>query len=361
MIILKKYIISIKMTNLMLAHQEDQEKSISRLVGAICLHRATTKEIEQLAQIAVDHAVVFLRMLEGRGYRIRETQSEKEFQGIAADSVASLFLPQKARSALHLAAMIDSRIGEGMEDQAIYLLFRQIIRFKVRQHLSEIYRQRDPESARLLRNIRLSVRRQPALSLRRDVTGQYICYAPGLQRAGIFRPSFEEVQRAAASAIHVSESVDVTVLKIAQSLAEETDRDIEINVFYVLPVLRALHNRTKLDQSAAVAALDVDAIQRQELDGYMKKTLERLNQKPVQRYVTAGKLNYQEAAALLLALEELCSEMLRGESPSQHFNLVKKYWKDLTREIYAERIEKILEYLILQLRQDLQSVYKKIF
>lgn len=339
--------------------QEDSQ-TVFHLIQALCRQSAAPRDIERLAQIAMVQAVAFLRMLERRGYRIRETRSEKEFEGIAADCLAEMFAAKRDGQPISVVKAFQERIDKGESESEIYIAFRQMVRFKVRQQLSELFRQRNPEHAKLLRNVRLAARRHAGLSLHRDLTGQYLRYTYESLREGISRPSFPVVQRTAAVFMRKSDSVDNAILHTVEALAKEAGQTVEIDVRHFLSVIRDLRNGASSDGVAA-ANPALEYLHFEELDGCAKRTLALLQQALEDGYIAKRKLSREEAAALWFALEDFCQALLHGESPGRHFHLVQKYWPELTKQQYQERVQKIFEYFILQLRQEMRRLHRIIF
>jgi len=322
------------------------------LVKKICRQEISQLEVEQFAHICLRLAIAYLQTLENCGKRIRETDDKREFDGIAADCIADLFIRDEQDEFIYLCRyfkpiLIDSSSGE------IFIALRKLIASKVQQYLTKIYRERDPEGAKLLRNVRLSVRRHKKLKLVRDTCGEFILFCFERKESKeiiVYRPSYSDLDATARYVFQSSFTVDQMVLQLMDNFACRMKCDIEIELLNLVKLIRTYRDSIKKHVNVQKSS-PVSSIEYEELAITVRRIIQKIEEEKVAKYIRQKKLTLSQGLAMQSALRDIANNSLSGDKGEDNYNLLKKHWPALTREQYMSSVRKIFEYLVRQFRE----------
>jgi len=336
-------------------HQELQK--LHQTITSLCDGTCSQQEINQFAKLCLKMAVVNLRVLEGRGQRIRETGDQSELQGIASDCIADLFVQNKDGSLPQLQKYFASRITEDQRADDLLILLRQLIAHKVRQHLTKFYAQRDPDGAKLIRNIRLATTRFKELQIYKDITGEYISFSnTKTQNHRICRHDYLDLQNAFSFIFRGDYSVDKLVFKVLSKLSDDFESFVEVRILDLVKLIR--HYRSVIERNESTeSTVDPLYYQREvELKKKVVKIVDRLNEKISDKYITKNKLSLDEGIAVSKALKDMAKDALDGERLQENYYYLQKHWISLTREEYFVSVRKIFEYFVRLFKDEVRKI-----
>jgi len=329
----------------------------SQLLSSICQRTLTSPEIEQLAKFCLKIAVTYLRILERRGLRIRETQDESEFQGIASDCIADLFICDKNGNLIYFQRYFSSRLENNPTEEDPFLILRQLITKQVQQHLTKLYAQRDPEGAKLIRNVRLTANRFNELQLNKDVTGEYISISnPDLQgNIIIYRPDYAELQNVFSIIFRANISIDKLVYQVLAELSTHFECDVEVSIFDLVKLIHQFRAAVEKMETVQKAFDPLTTQKEIELKKKLDKIILSLNKKNAEKYVAKNKLNLDQGIAISKALKDMSNDALSGERLDENFTYLQKHWNLLTREEYFNSLRKTFEYFVRQFKDEVKK------
>ncbi len=330
---------------------------LPQTISAICDGTCTQQEINQFAKLCLKMAVIYLRVLEGRGQRIRETGDKSELQGIASDCIADLFAQTNDSNLHQLQKYFASRITENQGADDLLILLRQLITQRVRQHLTKLFAQRDPEGAKLIRNIRLAATRFKELQTNKDATGEYISFLKAETRDHrIFRPDYLDLQNAFSFIFKAEYSVDKLVYEMLSKLSKDFYCLAEIRILDLAKLIREYRSAAKKNDNAGTT-IDPLYFQREvELKKNVIKIVERLNDKISIKYVAKNKLTLDEGIAMSKALKNMANDALAGERLQENFYYLQKHWDSLTREEYYTSVRNVFEYFVRLFKEEVRRI-----
>ncbi|NLP10966.1 hypothetical protein GX408_11290 [bacterium] len=336
------------------------EEQINRLfirIHELCTGQITPSHVEELARLFIRLTITYLRSLECQGRHIRETHREIEFEQLASDCIADLFRRDRTGRYRYLQAFFLPLIDRDAGREEIYLATLRLLAHRSQQQLTHIYRQRDPEGARLWRRLVTAIKLCPQLTLKRYIDGPYILWQKNSN--GPFRePDGRLLSVLLAELLHNRDPLSQLVPMLFERLGKTYQDSLAVPVAAVLQVIRA-YQQNELDTgSPPVEESNVDwpFYSRLIID-----TLSRIERILLNNYVLKGKLTPAEAAALLQALTAKSHAALQGEDAVTDRTFLEDNWPVGVLMNHPKRIQAIFDYLLRIFRRDLQQKIKKFF
>ncbi|MBN2354767.1 hypothetical protein JXO59_01570 [candidate division KSB1 bacterium] len=341
----------------------DRPESIAELVVKICHQRAEKNETETFAKACMVHAIAFLQMLEKTGRLVRESNRNEEWQMLAADCIADLFRRDRQGRFIQIQRFFKNILETAYDDNDINFFLRKLVCHKVRQHLIILFRQRDPVGAKIWRNLVLAFQSEQNVSIRKDLTGQYLIIQPAgcAQEASVVSINYFELEARLSAVFRTGYTIKQLSSSLLASLAEVYTQPIEVNLSHLTTLIKQFRKQAQRNQDNKMAAPPTKAMEQIELYDRKRDILNELRNRLEDGYIRTGKLTPQQATYIHLALADLLDDILLCEKPEKNYIYLKKYWSDLSREEYLRTVHTLFEYLILQMKQMIRLEYKKIF
>jgi len=336
------------------------EEQINRLfirIHELCRGRITPSQVEELARLFIRLTITYLRSLEGQGRRIRETHREIEFEQLASDCIADLFRLDRSGRYRYLQAFFLPLIDKDAGREEIYLATLRLLAHRSQQQLPHIYRQRDPEGARLRRRLAAAIKLSPHLELKRYLDGFYILYRNGSD--GPFREPDERLLSALlAELLQNRDPLSQLLPLLFERLGKTYQGPLAVPVAAVQQVIRSYQQN---ELQTGVAPADEANVDWPVYSRLIGDTLAKIDNILLNKYVLKGKLTPAEAAALLQALTAKSRAALQGEDAATDRTFLKKNWPVGILMNNPKRIHAIFDYLLRIFRQELQQKIEKFF
>ncbi len=144
-------------------------ETIAELLSRICRGEEDDFSVGRLTVLCIEMGAEYLRRLEATGRRIRETSEPDEFRQTACTGLSSLFVRGTSGGYARLSRVFTPLLEREAPAEEWLMLLRRVITSRLQQHLARLYRQRNPEAARLVRNICIAAARLEGVKLRRDL------------------------------------------------------------------------------------------------------------------------------------------------------------------------------------------------
>ena len=331
--------------------------NISQILVSLCRKKLTSDETELLANNCLKIAVVYLRILEQRGKGIRESFDNKEFHGIASDSIADLFILGKDGTLKYFRRYFDSCLKNNATDEERFLALRKLVTMQVRQHLSKLYAARDPEGAKLIRNIRLAAKRFRELKVNRNASGEYISFTNAqIKSLRFVRPDYFELKRAFSVVSRADYSVDKLVFEVLFRLSNDFECFVEVLIFDLAKLIREYRFAVEKNENTESKNDPLHYQRELELKKRVIEIVNKLNQKISNKYITKNKLTMDEGIAMSKALRDMANDALQGERLQENFYYLQKHWISLSREVYFTTVRKIFEYFVRLFKEEIRKI-----
>jgi hypothetical protein len=153
-------------------------KRLSYLVPRIVQGGYSQGELCEFINLVQKISLSYLKYQEVIGKHIRWERRGKsgELEDMAIDCVASLFMRNENNEFVQLRRYFGPYLdgNAGLNDVELLIMLRRLVIKKTKQELSRIFKERDPEGAKIIRNIRVAVKNAKDLGIFREMGREYI-------------------------------------------------------------------------------------------------------------------------------------------------------------------------------------------
>lgn len=254
-------------------------------------------------------------------------------------------------------------------DVELLILLRRLVIKKTKQELSRIFKERDPEGAKIIRNIRVAVKSASDLASFREAGREYIYH--DLSRNGhrngsatvkaadlpgrILRylrkskpPISERLLKNGYLDLFGPKDHFSTMIRKMLSVVRGDER---FQNYLATDVVARLIRYTNLEVVRARLIADIedlspfDYLRLKEIDEVKAGVLQMLREKLQQQYINSGKLTTAKGEIYYRALSDVLDDITHNKKVESYFRILRRYMPDLTQRRYRQEERLIFEYL----------------
>jgi len=353
-------------------------KTLSTLVPKVCKGTYTDQELISFVNLVQKISLSYLKYQEVIGKHIRweRRQRSTELEDMAIDCVAGLFMRDENNIFVQLDRYFSPYIGDEnqTDDVDLLVLLRRLVIKKTKQELSRIFKERDPEGAKIIRNIRVAIKNAEDLSTFREMGREYIYFSPitELELSNQAISSFEFSPESG------SDELDTTYLRKdkpcmperslrCQYLETFNPKDhVSANIRKMLDVVSTaesfqnylptdvvarLIRQTNLEivRTRLLAQIEelspLDHVRMQEIDDAKIEVLKKIKNKIYSQYIASGKIDQEKGDIYYATLADVLDDITHSKKIESYFRHLKKYMPELTQKQYRKDERTIFEYL----------------
>ncbi|MFO7889574.1 MAG: hypothetical protein R6V04_04470 [bacterium] len=332
------------------------------LISMVCNSVPSEPEINPLVRLCIRLSLGYLRLKEHSGYHIREHNfaTDQELEDLAADSVADLFRRSSTGHYIRLQQYFTPRLNNCQTNEDCFLLLRKLVMSRTDQALFRIFRNRDPEGAKLIRSIKLAVDKNPDMELKETVRGTVLIYcslntSPEADRlpdyfeqAGLFA----EIK----NLFKPKDTVPELLQKIGGILGGFSYSWSGIALRDVVHLIRTFRQPFKHNRSSITYPEAELLLQKKDLQENIKSILSELYLKIEQDYVRKQKITAKNATAIKNALHLIAEDMLDGGVDRSNFEYIQHVLPDISKHQYHSELRTRFEYVVKLLKKNLKSL-----
>ena len=335
----------------LMASQDERIASLISKLERVCTGTASRQEANEVIRAAQALSAAHLRLLERCGKQLRETRREVEYDLLAADGLAELFQQNEPCCFPRLTAYFAPLFAASRPTEEIYsALIRLLVRL-TRQHAIRLFRQRDPEGAKVWRSVIQAVRKNPGLTLKREVGGWYILSRQPSSTV-CYQPDTQTLTALMGRLLLDHQPIGQALAALFDELAARSNRPVWIAVADITPIIRT-HRRT------ASTCIPITLPEEQpEWDAYnrlIEQTLAKIRRELIENYLRSGKITLAEGLALYSALLARSRSLLKDEEKSGDRALIAAHWPEGLPMPNPQKIYSIFDYLLRVFRQKMQK------
>jgi len=379
---------------------------LSNLVSSICSGHYKESELTEFVNLVQKISLSYLKYQEVIGKHIRWERNKNvtELEDLALDCVAGLFMRNDEGEFIQFKKYFERSSANilDIENAEIMVLLRRLIIKKTKQELSRIFKERDPEGAKIVRNIKVAIKSASDFDSFREMGREYIYYTNGVHTNGTHRNGKHAPQNGMPTngRSHSVSSNGTTAngkttngavkskssnripsparLRKAQpAIQEKSLRGEYLNVFCpkdpvsagirkMLLVVKGderYQNYLPLDLVARIMrhtsiemARDrltsqntdlspLDDLKLKEIEKRKHYVLRRIEKKITSQYVNTKKISETKGAIYCKALAEILDDISQGKKYDSYFKHLKRYLPNLSQKAYRTQERTIFEYL----------------
>jgi len=365
------------------------------LVRNICAHNYTPGDLTEFVNISQKIAISYLKYLEviGRNIRPKKSEGNNELEDVAIDCIAGLFMRNDRGEFTQLQRYFGPRIepGTSLDEIEASSMLRRLIVKKTKQELSRIFRERDPEGAKIIRNIKVAIRSSNELRSFREMGREFIyidkpsnnnCYEKladknnnnggdnnqsndnsivdsdrlkvGIPEKLLYQQFLEKYDP--------SDSVAAMMKKMIEIVTSYPEYQHHLALDIIATIIRDVtfqHVREKLSNNIDVNSPMSD-LQAKEIEQVNQGIITIIHQKINQQYLRKKKVTSEKAAIYCRAIVDFVNEFTQGKETDSNFKYLKRYIPNLTQKQYREKERSIFEYLVKITKKSLRKRLKEL-
>jgi hypothetical protein len=357
----------------------------------ICARNYSASELTDFVNISQKIAVSYLKYLEviGRNIRPKKSEGMNELEDVAIDCIAGLFMRNDKGEFIQLQRYFGPKIQSDItfnEMEASSMLRRLVVK-KTKQELSRIFRERDPEGAKIIRNIKVAIRSSNDLSSFKEMGREFIfiynkpnicnddCNGALTNENNGSNNNSTNHEKLFKSAIpekllyqHFLEKYDpsdsvAAMMKKMLNIAESyTEYQHHLGIDVIATIIRDVtfqHVREKLSNDIDEHS-PLSDLQAKEIDQVNQYIINIIHQKINQQYLRKKKITPEKAEIYCRAIVDFVSELTQGKETDSNFRYLKRYIPNLTQQEYREKERSIFEYLVKITKKSLRRKLKEL-
>lgn len=350
-------------------------KKLQILIPKICSGEYGQTELLHFVNLVQKISLSYLKYQEVIGKHIRweRRQRSNELEDMAIDCVAGLFMRNENDEFVQLKRYFEPHFEKSPipDEVELLVLLRRLVIKKTKQELSRIFKERDPEGAKIIRNIRVAVKNANDLSTFREMGREYIYFRPEV---------FQEDQdgEVVTEVIIESEEIDPTYLRKdkpmipekslrSQYLDQYNPKDhVSTSIRKMLSVVSEEENFQNCVPTDVVARLirntnlevvrtrllaqieeisPLDYLRMQEIDRAKNNVLKKIKAKIQNQYVASQKITPEKGEIYYHTLADVLDDITHSKKIESYFRHLRKYMPELTQKRYRREERTIFEYL----------------
>ncbi|MBD3385941.1 hypothetical protein GF407_13575 [candidate division KSB1 bacterium] len=356
--------------------------NLSELVHNICSGTYHQTELMQFIHLSQKISLSYLKFQELLGKRItgERLDTDVELEDLAIDCIAELFSRDENDCFPQLKRYYETKFSEtpDLNDAEILVLTRRLIVRKTKQELARIFRERDPEGAKIVRNIKVAVRNSDTLRLFKDMGKEYVFYTNGhnipIDNIQI-TPQIERYIRRQNPPIpedllssrflesyNPNDSVSTSIRKLFRHVHELREFQNFIALDTIVKLVRSMKFQTFKERilSDDHVPTPQDTIELKEIENYVHVVMIKVNQKIDSQYLRTGKLKHDKAQIYSNALCDVLYDLIQKKDSSSYFRNLRYYMPHLSQQDYRTKERSIFEYLAKVAKREFRKHLKEL-
>ena len=345
--------------------------NLTGTIQNLCSGRYSQSELVQFITLAQKISLSYLKYQEVIGKRIsgERVETDVELEDLAIDCIADLFASNGNGSFPQLAKYYENKFLEFPQasDAESLVLTRRLIVRKTKQELSRIFRERDPEGAKIARNIKVAVRNSDTLFLFKDMGKDYVYfYSNGHDSNGAYpsdlidlpgdplnlrknkAPIPEELlEHRFLDLYNPNDSIYSAITKLLNTVSEYHSYQRYLAIEIIARLIRNVksHDFRERMVSNTHTASPLDQLEDKEITHFIEKVMDLMWNKINNQYLSPGKISKDKAEIYYKALRDVLTDLTYDRNGSSYFRNLKYYLPNLTQRMYRENERSIFEYL----------------
>ncbi len=340
--------------------------NLTQLVYSICDGSYSQEGLIHYIDLAQKISLSYLKYQEMLGKRISGDawEADLELADLAMDCIAELFGRDDSGRFPQLKKYYEGKFAEMpfINDAEVLILTRRLIVRKTKQELSRIFRERDPEGAKIVRNIKVAIRTAPDLHLFRELGKEFVYHGPllanepnGSQSAALAHylrrtqpPLPEELlHKLFLDNFHAGDSVSVSIRRLLQELHERQEYQNFCALDAVVKLVRYVKFDVCRERIAAGESVTTpsDDLESKEMEEYITVVMNSIWSRLDSQYLRTRKLPLDKAHIYHRALRDVLYDLIQKRDTSSYYRNLKFYIPELTQREYRQQERSVFEYL----------------
>lgn len=359
-----------------------EKNGLAQLVRDICAGTYCQAQLVEFINLTQKISLGYLKYQEIIGKRIsgERTDTDIELADLAVDCIAELFSGDGAGRFPQLIKYYEPKYDEFEEitDTDVLILTRRLVVRKTKQELSRIFRERDPEGAKIVRNIKVAIRTSEKLESFADLGKEYVFYKNGLELVPdqlVDVDAISDYLRRSQPAIpedllhtrfidiyNPSDSVSSSIRKLLRTVHDFDEYQNFLPLETIVKLIRRVKFNAVKDKLSAdeMVPTPLDELESKEIEGYIDVVMEKVKGKIHSQYLRSNKLDQQRADIYAKALRDVLNDLIQKKDNSSYYRNLRHYLPDLTQRDYRQNERSVFEYLAKVAKKEFRKHLKEL-
>ena len=359
-------------------------RNLSSLIKNICSTQYTHCELLEFVNLSQRIAVSYLKYQEvtGKNISLDKRGTYNNLDDVAMDCIATLFMRDDKGQFTQLQRyFVDvTNCVKDVSDSEILVKLRGLVIKKTKQELSRIFRERDPEGAKILRNVRVALKSASDIGSFKDMGREFIfseIIASGFdENPEIVLTKTEFSAPAANSKLYLEnypnlrrsqpgiperilrqqflmyyspkDPVSILLRKMLWIIAQYPDYQNFVAIDIIVNIIRTMNQEMFHERmtSGIENSSPLDELRHKEIHQAVGESIDYIAQKIKRQYVRKNKITEQKAKIYLTTISDLITDLASGKSIESNFTYLTRYIPEMSQRQYREDERSIFEYLV---------------
>ncbi len=364
-----------------------QSKNLCKLIQQICGGNFNHSELLEFISVSQKIAVSYLKYQEitGKNISLDKRGSQSNLDDVAMDCIATLFMRDDNGHFLQLHKYFHDVLNSpvNFDDETILIKLRGLVIKKTKQELSRIFRERDPEGAKILRNVRVALKNAPDLSSFREMGREFV-FSKMLAHSADYQPEIilikncscvSTVRHLKTEPLEVQypnlrryqpmipdrilkqqfliiyssrDPVSAILRKMLMVVASYPEYQNYLGLDVIVNLIRSINKEMFHERflSDAESESPMDRLRLQEIDQAINEAIIYIEKKINQQYVDKNKIPSPKADIYLATIMDYISDLASGKNTDSNFSYLCRHLPGLTQREYRDDERSIFEYLM---------------
>jgi len=363
-------------------------KHLPTLVASICRGSYQELELTEFVNLIQKISLSYLKYQEVIGKHIRWERSNNlgELEDLALDCVAGLFMRNEVGEFIQFKKYFSQNCDEieNLDDVELMVLLRRLVIKKTKQELSRIFKERDPEGAKIVRNIKVAIKTASDFHSFREMGREYIYMSFGsaghekpktpaapqavplnenysskkmMGRGGVLDYSFlrktqpsipeKSLRGEYLSLYRPKDPVSASIRKMLHVIQNDTRYQNFLPLDLVARIMR--HTNLEMARERLTSQISetspLDELKLKEIEKRKKMVLGKIKSKIQSQYVNGNKISPEKGHIYYRALADILEDISQGKKYDSYFKHLRRYMPNLSQKTYRSQERTIFEYL----------------
>ncbi len=364
---------------------------LPQLVASICAGDYREMELTEFVSLVQKISLSYLKYQEVIGKHIRWERNKNmgELEDLALDCIAGLFMRNDDGEFVQFKKYFHQNEMNPIELDEVELLvmLRRLVIKKTKQELSRIFKERDPEGAKIVRNIKVAIKSSDEFQSFKEMGREYIYSFNGVieslqgdivlenpanlgndnvngqgtnNNSKVLDEKFVEYLRKSNPGIseislrgeylnlyHPKDPVSAGLRKMLIVVKEDEKYQNFLPLDLVARIMRNTNLEMARDKLTAQMSdsSPLDDLKLKEIEKRKVAVLKKINKKIQNQYVVTGKISEEKGEVYYKSLAEILDDISQGKKYDSYFKHLRRYMPQLSQKAYRNEERTIFEYL----------------
>ncbi len=362
--------------------------NLSEIVASICTGDYNESELIEFVHLVQKISLSYLKYQEVIGKHIRWERNKNigELEDLALDCVAGLFMRDENGQFIQFKkyfGRISNNIDK-LDDVEILVLLRRLIIKKTKQELSRIFKERDPEGAKIVRNIKVAIKSANDFDSFKEMGREYIYLTNGnghsyfddlsnnnngdiptngnnhsIKSKGngklncfYLRKSMPSIPEKSLRGEYLTfycpkDPVSANIRKMLLVIHKDERYQNFLPLDLIARIMR--HTNYEMARERLISQVNdsspLDDLKLKEIEKRKLIVLKKIKRKIRVQYVASNKITQSKGKIYHKALADILEDISQGKKYDSYFKHLRRYMPELTQVIYRSQERTIFEYL----------------